>query len=92
MRFCGDVVDMTTGRTLVYPWPRDTRMLFRYDLLVRNGDTWMYAASSNNVESRTLQGMTRTVEDDGGIWRVVEAGTGEIVRKSPAGDRQLCLN
>jgi hypothetical protein len=92
MKFCGAVIDSSTGRGIVYPWPRGARVLWKYDLLVHNGDQWLYVASSNNRESRTFQNMTRTVEGGGGVWRIVEAKTGLIVRQNPAGDRQLCLN
>jgi hypothetical protein len=92
MKFCSNVVDATTGRGIVYPWPRDARVLWRYDLLVHNGDQWMYVASTDNRESRTFLNLTQMIEGGVGVWRIVEAMTGEVVRRNPAGDRQLCLN
>lgn len=90
MRFCGVVVDATTGGRLTYPWPRDARVPWQYDLLVKNSDEWIYTFSANKTNGQTFRNLMLSVEANGGIWRVVEAATGEVVRQSPAGHQ--CLN
>jgi hypothetical protein len=89
MKFCGNVIDATTGGGIEYPWPRD-QARWKFDMLVRNGDAWCYVFSSDKPDSGSFQRLARKVETGGGIWRVVTAATGEVVRRNQ--DEHPCWN
>ena len=89
MLFCGPVIDPTTGRGIVYPWPRD-QARWKYDMLIRHGDAWCYVFSSDTPDSGSFERLARKVEAGGGVWRIVAAATGEVVCQSQA--EHLCLN
>ncbi len=71
------VFDMYTGEVIKYP-NKDTRL--KYDFHFKNGyDLWIYINSSDNIDAFEAEGQFEAAKYG---WRIVEAGTGIVVKDS----------
>jgi len=82
MKFASIVMRPLQGVAYEYPLPGEA-VDFRYDFVYYTGDFWCYLNSTDSpLTSFTFHHQAEVIEEKGGMWRVVDALTGEIILSS----------
>jgi len=82
MKFAALVLRPLQGIAYEYPLPLEAAT-YRYDFVYFSGDIWCYLNSTDSPElSSTFKHQAEKIETKGGMWRVIDALTGEIVLSS----------
>ena len=82
MKFSAIVMRPLQGVAYEYPLPKEA-VDHRYDFVYFTGDFWCYLNSTDSpLTSFTFQHQAGVIESKGGMWRVIDALTGEIVLSS----------